>query len=297
VAELGRLIPEKWQWEVTEHENNSFIVPFPSRGDLFRSVAFEKAHIKEHNVDLLFEEWQPEEEGIPLPRVWIHIFRLPTKLHEFSVLWALGSMLGATQSVDMVTSLRKNYGRVEVTVLNVDLIPNMIDTVVIGDRHFSLPIQVEGREENEEEAAQMELDNGSNDKGNGVEESSGTRAPNNNGREGNDQGGGSGQQNPRASGSKTSDGTSRALLVGTVAGHGFAGTCADKASQQKSKAGGSGFCKGVGATNLSEARQQEVVQANEYVVDWQLISLQWPPVLKNSSVKSYHLEGKAHAGN
>jgi hypothetical protein len=29
------------------------------------SVAFEKAHIKEHNVDLLFEEWQPEEEGFP----------------------------------------------------------------------------------------------------------------------------------------------------------------------------------------------------------------------------------------
>jgi hypothetical protein len=80
VAELSRLIPEKWNWEVTEHEKkNSFIVPFPSRGDLLRSVAFEKAHIKEHNVDLLFE-WQPEEEGFPLPRVWIRIFRLPSKL-------------------------------------------------------------------------------------------------------------------------------------------------------------------------------------------------------------------------
>jgi hypothetical protein len=72
-----------------------------------------------HIKDLLFEEWQPEEEGFPLPRVWIRIFRLPSKLREFSLLWALGSMLGATQSVDMVTSLRKNYGRVEVAVLNV----------------------------------------------------------------------------------------------------------------------------------------------------------------------------------
>jgi hypothetical protein len=51
-------------------------------------------------------------------------------------------MLRATQSVDMVTSLRKNYGRVEVAMLNVDLLPNMIDTVVIGDRLYSLPIQV-----------------------------------------------------------------------------------------------------------------------------------------------------------
>jgi hypothetical protein len=42
-------------------------------------VAFEKAHIKEHNVDLLFDEWQ-SEEGHPLQRVWIQIFRLPEKL-------------------------------------------------------------------------------------------------------------------------------------------------------------------------------------------------------------------------
>jgi hypothetical protein len=75
VAKLGRLIPERWQWEVTQHENNSFIVPFLSQGDLLPSVAFEKAHIKEHSVDWFFEEWQPEEEGHPLPRVWIQIHR------------------------------------------------------------------------------------------------------------------------------------------------------------------------------------------------------------------------------
>jgi hypothetical protein len=56
VAELSRLILERWQWYVTQQDTNSFVIPFPSRGDLLRSVAFEKAHIKEHNVDLLFEE-------------------------------------------------------------------------------------------------------------------------------------------------------------------------------------------------------------------------------------------------
>jgi hypothetical protein len=78
-------------------------------------------------------------------------------------LWPLGSMLGATQTVDMVTSLKQNYGKVEVTVLNVDLIPNMIDTVVIGDKLFSLPIQVEGRVKNEEHEVQMDLDEGVGD--------------------------------------------------------------------------------------------------------------------------------------
>jgi hypothetical protein len=65
------------------------------------------------------------------------------------VLWVLGSMLGATQSVDMISSLKRNYGHVEVAVLNVELLPNSIDMIVIGDRLFSLPNQVERVEGNE----------------------------------------------------------------------------------------------------------------------------------------------------
>jgi hypothetical protein len=78
------------------------------------------------------------------------------------VLWALGSMLGATQSVDMITSLQKDYGRVEVAVLNVDLLPSNIDTVVIGDRLYSLPILVESHENHEANDAHMEVDDGNN---------------------------------------------------------------------------------------------------------------------------------------
>jgi hypothetical protein len=44
----------------------------------------------------------------------------------------------------MISSLRNDYGRAEVVVLNVDLLSNIIDTVVIGDRMFSLLIQLEG---------------------------------------------------------------------------------------------------------------------------------------------------------
>jgi hypothetical protein len=80
VAELGRLIPERWLWNVTQQDKNSFVVPFPSRGDLQRSVAFGKAEIKEHGVSLLFEEWKQEEEGHPLQHVWIRIFSLLHKL-------------------------------------------------------------------------------------------------------------------------------------------------------------------------------------------------------------------------
>jgi hypothetical protein len=63
VAELSRLISEKWIWNVTQEDTNSFVVPFPSRGDLQRSVVFGSASIKEHGVNLIFEEWRPDEEG------------------------------------------------------------------------------------------------------------------------------------------------------------------------------------------------------------------------------------------
>jgi hypothetical protein len=69
-------------------------------------------------------------------------------------------MLGATQSVDMISSLKQDYGSVEVSVLNVDLLPNSIDTAVIGDRLFTLPIQVEGLEVNNLHGNQMDLDEG-----------------------------------------------------------------------------------------------------------------------------------------
>jgi hypothetical protein len=45
VVELERLIPKRWLWDVTQQDEHSFIVPFPSCGDL-RSVAFGKAEIK-----------------------------------------------------------------------------------------------------------------------------------------------------------------------------------------------------------------------------------------------------------
>jgi hypothetical protein len=95
---------------------------------VLRSVAFEKADIKEHVVSLHFQEWNQVEEGQLLPRVWIRIYRIPQKLREFSVFWALGSMLGATMTVDMVSSLWNEYGRVQIAVLDASILPNRIDS-------------------------------------------------------------------------------------------------------------------------------------------------------------------------
>jgi hypothetical protein len=54
-------------------------------------------------------------------------------------------------------------------VLNVDLLPTSIDTVVIGHRLFSLPMQVESLEGNDLNDIQMDVDDGNFSDGHNME--------------------------------------------------------------------------------------------------------------------------------
>jgi hypothetical protein len=100
-----------------------------------------------------------------------------------------------------------------------DLRPNLIDTMVIGDRLYSLPIQVEGKEENVEPGAQMDADDGANDKGTDVDDSSGTQGQDSSGNRGKEKGEGSGQKKLQSGGPKQNNGASKELVAGTAAGH------------------------------------------------------------------------------
>jgi hypothetical protein len=155
--ELERLFPGKWIWGLQAHEGNTFLTKFPSKVELQRAVAFEGADIKCVSVPagakIKFEMWHEKEIGFLLPKVWIRVFGLRKELCEFLELWAVSSMLGLTQIVDMETTRKNAFGRVTVAVLNPSLIPERI-YVVIGDHYFELDFVVEewGFDENGEEA-------------------------------------------------------------------------------------------------------------------------------------------------
>lgn len=70
------------------------------------------------------------------------MFGIRKALREFHNLWAVGSMLGSTQTVDMEATRKSDFGRIMVAVLNPLLIPAHLD-VVIGDHYFELEFQVE----------------------------------------------------------------------------------------------------------------------------------------------------------
>ena len=123
-------------------EENDFIVTLPSADNLQRVIQYGGLFIKEKKIYLNSEVWSEEQEGLLLPKVYIRILWVPSKLRELPVLWALGSMVGATQMVDMVTSKNSNFCRVLVTVLDSKAIPGQLG-VVIGDRWFEFPIEVD----------------------------------------------------------------------------------------------------------------------------------------------------------
>jgi hypothetical protein len=66
-----------------------------------------------------FEEFEAEEYfGHELPLLWMRVLNLPNVLRSFEVIWAIGSMLGATQHVDMITTRKNKLGRFQIAVLN-----------------------------------------------------------------------------------------------------------------------------------------------------------------------------------
>jgi hypothetical protein len=99
-----------------------------------------------------FDSWVEVKEGFLLPKVWVRVFGMRKELREFLDLWAIGSLLGSTQTVDMETTRKDNFARIMVAVLNPKLIPPHLD-VVTGDHYFELEFEVEnlGTDESGEE--------------------------------------------------------------------------------------------------------------------------------------------------
>ena len=105
---------------------------------------------------LRFEEWQDRGKGFLLPKVWVRVTGIEEPLRKFSILWAVGTLLGSTQSVDMETTRKSDFGRVLVAVLDPKLIPRTLD-VVIGDHYFDLVFEVE-RKGFDENGDDVEID-------------------------------------------------------------------------------------------------------------------------------------------
>lgn len=55
---------------------------------------------------------------------------LPKVLRTYEVIWAIGTMFGATQKVDMIYTRKNKFDRFQVAVLNLATIPDHMDVVI-----------------------------------------------------------------------------------------------------------------------------------------------------------------------
>ena len=101
-SELARILPVQWQWAVQPRDDKTFYPPFPCKEELDRLVAIRNITTKNKEGVLLFEKFDDDIKPIKvLDQVWISVTNVPYALRSFLPLWVVGSVVGATQKVEI----------------------------------------------------------------------------------------------------------------------------------------------------------------------------------------------------
>jgi hypothetical protein len=99
-------------------------------------------HTKFQNAKIKIKERMVDNEvKFVLPRLWIQFTGVPAHLHDFLIIWAVGSILGVTKDVDMEFTRRHGISRLQVLMMNPNLIPRAVN-IVIGDSLYELKFRV-----------------------------------------------------------------------------------------------------------------------------------------------------------
>jgi hypothetical protein len=151
------LIPTKWSWKVKYIGNNTFRIVFPNKTELQRMVKWGVVHSKFNNAKIKIGEMSIDNKVVKvLPKIWVQFNGRPNELSNFFNIWAVGSMLGITKDVDMVFTRKHDICRMQVLVLDPNLVPQFVD-VVIADYLYTLQFKV-GENGEEEEPQPMDMD-------------------------------------------------------------------------------------------------------------------------------------------
>uniref|UniRef100_A0A804M0Q9 DUF4283 domain-containing protein n=1 Tax=Zea mays TaxID=4577 RepID=A0A804M0Q9_MAIZE len=141
-AELKRLIPGTQDWKVQMVQSNVFRTAFPSTTELQRLVEWGTVHSKKKGVLFHFEEKQSEKPCKVVNSYWVQVMGIPLAYRTFPTIWAVGSLLGTSIDVDMKHTRQFEVGRVQVMILDANLIPSTVE-VVIGEEVYLLSFRVE----------------------------------------------------------------------------------------------------------------------------------------------------------
>ena len=91
-------------------------------------VAIRTITTKNKEGTIVFDKFVDDVQPIRiLEQIWVTVTRVPRVLRAFLPLWAVGSIVGATQKVDMIHLRATGQVRILVAVMDAKKIPKMAD--------------------------------------------------------------------------------------------------------------------------------------------------------------------------
>ncbi|AQL01159.1 hypothetical protein ZEAMMB73_Zm00001d044935 [Zea mays] len=79
---------------------------------------------------------------LSLNKAWVNIYGVPYEIRSFLPLWAVGTIIGATQKVDLRYTKRMGVVRLLVGVTNIDKIPESVD-IVVGEGLYEIFFKID----------------------------------------------------------------------------------------------------------------------------------------------------------
>jgi hypothetical protein len=103
---MARICPlsSQWKWEAIPHGEDAFLVSFPTVEDLQRRDGFQLG-VPNSSAQMTFSVWKAQDvpHSFELQPVWVHVDGVPHTVRYFLGLWAVGSLIGTTLDVDLVS--------------------------------------------------------------------------------------------------------------------------------------------------------------------------------------------------
>ena len=118
---LARMCPSSplWTWEAIPQGSDAFLIGLPSLEDLARVDGLQLG-IPAHNAQATISVWKSEDIAPTrvLEQVWVHVQGVPFTVRHFLGIWAVGSLIGTTLDVDLVTLKSRGIVRILVGMLD-----------------------------------------------------------------------------------------------------------------------------------------------------------------------------------
>jgi hypothetical protein len=112
---MARMCPghSDWKWEALAHGPNAFLIGLPSADDVSRIDGMQMG-VPKYNAQATFSSWRRQDiapEFVMEP-VWVQVDGVPYTVRHFHGLWAVGSLIGTTLDVDLVTLRSRGIVRI-----------------------------------------------------------------------------------------------------------------------------------------------------------------------------------------